>query len=88
VKNSREMGKIYDNIRPTYDRIINKPRDDKYVDINTIINKLFFSLFMYIFRYLENMTGITLYTTQTYSKPGFMTIKQPIRTLHTINKVF
>ena len=33
------------------------------------------------------MTGITICTTQTYSKPGFMTIKQPIRTLHTINKV-
>jgi hypothetical protein len=41
VKSSRERGKIYDNIRPTHDRIINKPRDDKYVDINTIINKLF-----------------------------------------------
>jgi hypothetical protein len=43
VKSSRERGKIYDNIRPTHDRIVNKPRDDKYVDINTIINKLFFS---------------------------------------------
>jgi hypothetical protein len=33
VKSSRERGKNYDNIRPTHDRIINKPRDDKYVDI-------------------------------------------------------
>jgi hypothetical protein len=32
------MGKIYDNIRPTHDRIINKPRDDKNFDFNTIIN--------------------------------------------------